>query len=108
MTEDDFERERREEERARRDALHDLESLGRREPKVHDHVTVVRVRLPDNDGDDLGPRALDVCNSVSVEDIAPGVIRHVGIARDGQWVVWYPPCPPEPVSGSPEQRGGRN
>jgi hypothetical protein len=57
---------------------------------------------------DLGPRALDVCNSVSVEDIAPGVIRHVGIARDGQWVAWYPPVPAEPVPGSPEQRGGRN
>jgi hypothetical protein len=141
MTEDDFERERAEairgeEERARRDALHDLESLGRREPKVHDHVTVVRVRQPGHDGADLyalarwslaarlvrdakdagrrgevadlGPRALDVCNSISVEDIAPGVIRHVGIARDGQWIKWFPPCPPEPVPGSPEQQGGRN
>ena len=138
---DDFDRERAEavrgdEERARRDALHDLESLGRREPAVHDYVTVVRVRLPDQPGadlyalarwslaarlvrdakdagqrgeiTDLGPAALDVCNSVGVEDIGPGVIRHVGIARDGRWVAWYPPVPAEPVPGSPGQRGARN
>ena len=102
----------------------------------HDYVTVVCVRLPEPPGAelyalarwslaarlvrdakdagqrgevaDLGPRALDVCNSVSVEDIAPGVIRHVGIAKDGRWVAWYPPVPAEPVPGSPGQRGARN
>ena len=57
---------------------------------------------------DLGPDALDVANSLDAYDLDPGVLRHVGVARGGEWVRWFPPCPPEPVPGSPGQRGQRN
>jgi hypothetical protein len=133
---------RDEDERARRDALHDVESWARKQPlpgpgeTPPDPVTVVRVRLPEHDGADLyalcrwslaarlvrdaaaagrrgeivdlGPRALDIANSVGPEDIAPGTLLHVGLARDGEWVRWHVPAPAEPVPGSPRQRGQRN
>ena len=133
---------RDEDERARRDALHDLESWARKQPPPGpgedpaDPVTVVRIRLPEHDGADLyavcrwslaarlirdsvaagrrgeivdlGRGALDYANSIGPDDLAPGKLLHVGLARDGRWLTWDLPVPPEPVPGTPGQRAARN
>jgi hypothetical protein len=133
---------REEEERARRDAQHDLESWARKQPlpgpgeTPPDPVTVVRIRLPEHDGADLyalcrwslaarlirdaadagdrgqiadlGPRALDIANSVGPDDLAPGKLLHVGLAKDGKWVQWHVPAPAEPVPGTKEWRARRS
>jgi hypothetical protein len=126
---------RDEDERARRDAQHDIESWARQDP-ARDHVTVVRIRLPEHDGTDLyalarwslaarlirdaaeagrrgeitdlGPDAMDVARSIGPDDLTPGALLHVGLAAGGTWVQWFVPAPAEPVPGSPEQRGQRN
>jgi hypothetical protein len=133
---------RDEDERARRDAQHDIESWARKQPlpgpgeTPPDPVTVVRVRLPEHDGADLyavcrwslaarlirdsvaagrrgeivdlGRGALDYANSIGPDDLAPGKLLHVGLARDGRWLTWDLPTPPEPVPGTPGQRAARN
>lgn len=107
------------------------------EPPADPAVHVLRIRLPEQPGaelyalarqsladrvirgaadmgqagevTDLGPDALDVANSISPDDIAPGKLLHVGVAKNGRWVQWLVPgVPPEPVPGSRGQRGQRN
>ena len=133
---------RDEDERARRQALHDVERWAASQPPPEpgqppaDPVHVVRIRQPGQPGadlyalarwslaarlvrdaadagqrgqiTDLGPHALDVAGSIGPEDLAPGKLLHVGLAKGGKWLAWYPPVPAEPVPGSHRQRGQRD
>lgn len=121
-----------------RDWLHRYERHIARQPGTGpgrpDPIHVARVRLHDKPGadmyllarwsllarlrrdaegsgdtlDDLGPRALKICQAAQNGDWAIGELAQVGIAADGRWLTWLPPAPVEPVPGSPGERAASN
>jgi len=58
--------------------------------------------------DDLGDRALLICQAAQRGDFAIGDLLKIGYARDGKWLQWLPPAPVEPVPGSTGERGQAN